>query len=122
MSAFDQFVNITYYWSHMTCRMHLSNMTIVLSYLLTLLGFVLLNTISVQRKITKYILDIWTQIYNICTMTVSNAVLSKSEQFILIFVLFIIIAIFNISGLATFSYTVTATIILPLFISYLCFV
>lgn len=122
MSAFDQFVNITYQWSHMTCRMHFSNMTMVISYLIALLSLVILSTVSVRRNITKYIWNIWTQIYDICTMAIKNAALSKSEQFVLIFLLFITIALFNIAGLATFSFTVTATLILPLLIAYLCFV
>lgn len=122
MSAFDQFVNVTYHWSHMTCRMHFSNMTMVISYLLALSTFAMLNTVTMRRNITKYIWNVWKQLYDICTMAVKNATLSKSEQFVLIFFLFTTIILFNVAGLATFSFTVTATLILPLFIAYLCFV
>lgn len=121
MSAFDQFVLISYYWSHITCRMHLSNISLVLSYLFILLTFINLNATMTEYKNSKKIKVFLKKCYNVCLSTVKNAKISKFEQVSLIFFLFLSIIIFNVSGLVTYSLTVTSSLLLPLYIAYMFF-
>jgi len=53
---------------------------------------------------------------------VEKAKLSKLEQFGVIFFLFIIIWLCNVAGLLPYAFTVTATLIAPLFLAYIYFV
>jgi hypothetical protein len=59
--------------------------------------------------------------YNVALSTVKNAKISQLEQNSLIFFLFLAIVIFNIAGLVTYSLTVTASLLLPLYIAYIYF-
>lgn len=122
MSAFDQFVQFSYYWSHMTCRMHSTNVSLVISYILLIISLYFFNIITSNFNFIKYIFDICKKIYNICMESIKNATLSKLEQLSIIFFFFIAIIFFNVSGLATYSLTITATLVFPVFIVYIYFV
>lgn len=122
LSAFEQFAELSLYWSHINCMMHLTNVSLVMSYLFAMLSFIMTYSLIIKRQFGKYIWNIWQKFYKICIHAADGAFLSKFEQFSLIFFLFIIIIVFNVSGLATYSLTITAILTTPFFLSYSSFV
>jgi F-type H+-transporting ATPase subunit a len=82
----------------------------------------MLFSVILSKKQTQYIWNILNKGYQICISASKNAAFSKFEQMSLIFFIALIITLSNLDGLVPFASTVTASLLAPLYLAYICFV